>query len=289
MKLHLSWALLFLFLSPSALAGSIVKVNGAKVYIVFAADDSFAEGDLFVAVNPAGKKTGLILIEKVRGTKAIGLLQKGKAVAGSSTEFKGVAKNGTKKSKATAKSDDSSEAESSDGKKPNRARYGLMLGYGSATQDVKDTDPAHTAQTYSLTGTSNAIKGVYDHPLFDSVTLRFMAGGEIFSVSGKGFSGNIATDIKYLTLDMILKWDYYDSSSLRGYFIGGMGVFYPMSKSSTAIDSDTLTSFVIGEIGAGLEVKMGTYSIPLEVSYYYFPAGETVKTTVISVKTGVLF
>jgi hypothetical protein len=286
MKLHLLWIAILLFLSPAAFAGSIVKVSGSKVFIVFNSDDSFAEGDMFVAVNSAGKKTGLILIKKVRGVKAIGFLKKGRAVAGSSMEFKGISKGSAKKSKVAQNSDDSdANSESSSSKRP---RYGLLLGYGIASQSVKN--PAD-GKSYDLTGSSNAIKGLYDYSLFDRVALRVLGGGEIFSVAGTGPAANpnFTTDIKYLTLDLLMKWDYYNSSALRGYFIGGMGTYYPMSKSSTAIDANTLTSFVIGEVGAGIEIKFKKFAIPLEASYYYFPAGETVKTTVISLKTGIIF
>jgi hypothetical protein len=287
MKLHLLWIAIFLFLSPAAFAGSIVKVSGSKVFIVFNSDDSFAEGDLFVAVNSAGKKTGLILIKKVRGVKAIGLLKKGRAVAGSTMEFKGLSKKGAKKSKV-ARDDDSSDSDSSDTGSSKRPRYGVLVGYGIASQSVKN--PAD-GKSYDLTGSSNSIKGLYDHSLFDTLALRVLGGGEIFSVAGTGPAANpnFTTDIKYLTLDLLMKWDYYSSSSLRGYFVGGMGAYYPMSKTSTAIDANTLTSFVIGEIGGGLEIKFKKFSVPLEASYYYFPAGETVKTTVISIKTGLIF
>ena len=73
------------------------------------------------------------------------------------------------------------------------------------------------------------------------------------------------------------------------YLAGGLGIFFPMSKSSTAIVEESIDQLVIGEFGAGLDFKMGSYSIPVDISYYYFPSGEDVSTNVISIKLGMIW
>lgn len=300
MKCWLTWILLFSFfatlncVAPSAFAGSIVKTNGKKVFLQFSQDDSFTEGDLFTITNSDGKKLGLVLITKVKGFKAIGMLQKGKAPVGGSTEFKGIDKKAAKilaKKKKKVKrieDEDSGEGDDEEVVTKNKRRWGGLMGYGMADQDVKDLQ---SGDAFSMTGSSMAFKGLYDYPIIDNLTLRGLGGAEIFSVSGNGpgTSTKIGTDVTYLVVDALIKWDFMNDSSSLYYLVGGMGLYYPLSKSSSAVDVDSLTSFAIGEVGAGMEFKLKTFSIPIEVSYYYFPTGDTVKTSVISLKTGIIF
>ena len=149
---------MFFAFAPAAFAGSVAKVKDQKVYIVFTEDDSFAEGDAFYITNAEGKKIDLVLLEGVKEQKAIGALQKGKANVGNGTLFKGVGV--AKKAKPKKRSDDeesSDSEEESSSTSSRKNRWGGMIGYGMAQQDVQQT-----TSVSNETGTSIAIKGAYD-------------------------------------------------------------------------------------------------------------------------------
>lgn len=290
MKLHLNWLILLFFFSPSVFAGSVIKVSDKKVYIKFTEDDSFTEGDVFYLTNPEGKKIGLVQLQRVKGMKAIGILKKGKATTGNATLFKGVGKSVAKKGKLNDDESSSSDSDSDSSSSSTKSRWGGLLGYGMATQEVKQ--PTGTS---SQSGSSIAIKLLYEMPIYDSISLRALGGFEIFSVSGTGrepgqsVDSTVGTDVTYGTVDALFRWNLSNSPSSSFYLLGGMGLWYPISSSSTSIDPSTITSFAIGEVGVGYEMKMQKFSIPIDLTYYYFPAGEEVETSVISVKAGIIF
>jgi hypothetical protein len=280
--------LLFVFSLP-AQAGKVMKVKGQKVYILFDQDEPFTTGDYFLLTNDAGKKVGLVQIKKIKGLKAVGALKKGKADKGFATLFKSAGKKSKSSSSVVMAEDADAESRSNaDG----QSRMGVLVGYGMASQEVDQGGSGISNQD----GSSMAVRGVYDYPLFESVFFRGMAGAEIFSVSGPGSpisapstTTTIGTDITYLSLDALFHWSVMKGSTFNAYLIGGMGILYPLSKSSEAILEDSIDSLAIGEFGGGVEMRWGTYTLPLEVTYYYFPSGEDVNTSVISVKLGVLF
>ncbi len=277
--------LIFVFSLP-AYAAKVMKVKDKKVYMMFEPDEPFTTGDYFLISNAEGKKIGLVQIKKIKGLKAIALLKKGKAEKGLSASFK----SASKKKQQEVAEDENSEPEEPSG--PDRTRLGVLVGYGMAQQDVNQYPNGTSAQD----GTSFAVRGVYDYPLLDRVYFRGMGGAELFSVSGQGYPitsssipSTVKTSITYLALDGLLHWSMYKGRSSRFYFVGGLAILYPLSKSSDTIYEDSIDSLTIGEFGAGFEFGMGGYSIPLELSYYYFPSGDDVSTNVISFKVGVMF
>jgi hypothetical protein len=96
------------------------------------------------------------------------------------------------------------------------------------------------------------------------------------------------TDITYLTMDALFHWSFSKGKSASFYLVGGLGILYPMSKSSDIIIEDSIDSLAIGEFGGGMEFHLNGYTLPFEVTYYYFPSGD-VTTSVISLKLGLLF
>lgn len=287
--------ILFLVLfCDSAFAGTVLKTNGKKVYIVFDKSEggTFAKDDLFNLTDANGKKIGVVELKKVKGLKAIGLLKKGRATKGNGTLFRTVGKKSKKMktldgtSTKTAKLDTDDEYDQPSG----NSRFGLQLGYGMAKQDVQQN-----LGTAAQTGSSMAIKAILDYPLFGNFNLHGGLGAEMFSVSGTGENATtgatdveVTTKITYLSIDALMRWNIMNSST-KFYLLGGAGLLHPLSKTSDTIDPGTITSLAVGEFGAGAEFRLGGYSIPLEAVYLMFPDGETVKTSVISVRVGVYF
>lgn len=279
--------LLFSF-SFSAHAGKVMKVNGSKVYIMFDQEEPFTTNDYFILNNADGKKLGLVQIKKFKGRKAIGLLKKGKADKGYTTTFKAAGKKA--KTQSVVAEDESAEDDDSSSQYP-KSRVGVLAGYGMASQDVDQGNLGASSQS----GSSIALRGLYDYPLFQSVYFRGMMGAEFFSVSGDGrpltnlsVVTSTGTDITYLTMDALFHWSFSKGRSSSFYLIGGLGILYPMSKSSDIIIEDSIDSLAIGEFGGGMEFHLNGYTLPFEIAYYYFPSGD-VTTSVISLKLGLLF
>ncbi len=281
---------LFLFcFSFSAHAGKVMKVNGSKVYILFDQEEPFTTNDYFILNNAEGKKLGLVQIKKSKGRKAIGLLKKGKADKGFTTTFKAA---GKKPKASSVVADDSAEEDDTSSQYP-KSRLGVLAGYGMASQSI--TQQTTTSTESSQDGSSIALRGLYDYPLFQSVFFRTMIGAEFFSVTGDGIPlagpaspTTTGTDITYVTMDALFHWSVLKGKSSSFYLIGGLAILYPMSKSSDIIIEGSIDSLAIGEFGAGMEFHLNGYSLPFEVSYYYFPSGD-VSTNVISLKLGLLF
>lgn len=284
-------SLFFYLFCFSAYAGKVMKVKGEKVYILFDKDEPFTSGDYFILNNDAGKKLGLIQIKKSKGTKAIGLLKKGKAEKGFTTTFKSPGKKTKKQSVVVDESSANDEGDTSSSSAPT-SRLGLLLGYGMASQKVNQGPLGVSSQS----GRSIALRGLYDYSLSSSLYFRAMGGLEMLSVSGSGapisnssIRTSIGTDITYLAIDGLFQWSFWQSRASNFYLIGGMGFLYPLSKSSDAILVDSIDSLAIGEVGIGYEMKLKGYTLPVDLMYYYFPAGADVTTSVISVKLGILF
>jgi hypothetical protein len=291
--------LLFFILSllfyNSALAGTVVKSSGKKVYIVFDQSEggTFAKDDLFTITNANGKKIGVVEIKKVKGLKAIGVLVKGRATKGNGTVFRSISKKGKKtgpleslKNSKPARLDTDDEYDAP----VDAMRTGLQLGLGMAKQDVQQD-----GGTASQSGQSIGIKGLLDYPLFSSISLYTALGVELFSVSGTGANATtgetnvgIETKITFLSLDALMRWNM-NSGPTKFYLLGGGGILHPLSKSSDSINPSTITSLAVGEVGAGVEFKLGGFTLPVDVVYYYFPPGDTVTTSLISFKVGVFF
>ncbi|MCC6137068.1 MAG: hypothetical protein IT287_00415 [Bdellovibrionaceae bacterium] len=289
----LSFLTLFLFCG-SALAGNVVKSSGKKVYIVFDKSEggTFAKDDLFNITDANGKKIGVVELKKVKGLKAIGLLRKGKALKGNGTLFRSVSKKSKMKkldnsSKTASKLDTDDEYDTPAGV----MRWGAQASYGSAKQDVLQ-DTSTSAQS----GSSLGLKAILDYPIFSGFSLHSGFGLEMFSVAGVGTNAqtaltnvDISTKITFVSIDALMKYTLTDTGSMRFHLLGGPGILHPMSKSSDSLDPDTISSLVVGEFGGGIEFKMGNTSIPVDFIYYLFPAGETVKTSLISIKVGMYF
>jgi hypothetical protein len=172
-----------------------------------------------------------------------------------------------------------------------RTRWGASFSYGMANQDVDQGDTIS-----SESGSSMGIKGIYDYPLLNTVALRVLGGVELFSVSGLGVplsssaQTTVGTDITYLALEGAAKWNFWQISSGMSLFgFLGAGFLYPITKSSDVIVEDSIEFVVPGEIGGGVEFKWGKWIVPIDVTYYYFPDGTDVKTSMLGVRAGIIF
>ena len=279
---------IFLFAQPSW-AGRVVKVKGKKVYIKLdeAEAESVQQGDQLYLTTPQGKKRALVIVRKMKGTKVLAQLKKGKAQKGFGT----LAKSGGSAPKKAPQDDvgyedaaTMAQREEDSGGRPDLL-FGLLGAYGSASQDVTSS-----TTTFNTTGSSIAVKGLLDYSLFDDLGVRARVGLEMFNVSGSDNTlANVSTEITYLSIDMMLRYFIYNSSSFGVFLNAGMGIYSPMSKTSGALDPESISTTSILIFGGGLSLPMGGWELFAGLDYFYFPPSEDVKTSVISGKFGILF
>lgn len=88
---------------------------------------------------------------------------------------------------------------------------------------------------------------------------------------------------------MLLRYHLYNSSSFGFFINGGMGIYSPMSKTSSALDPESISTTSILIFGGGVSFPLGGMNFFAGLDYFYFPPSEDVTTSVISGKLGLLF
>jgi len=216
----------------------------------------------------------------MRGQKVLAQLKKGRAKKGLYTKLKA-----SKRKKMVADEvgyEDAASIAQAEEDEAGRSEllFGLLGGYGMASQDVTTS-----GTTASTSGSSIAVKGLMDYSLFDDLGVRARFGLEMFNVT----EGAAETDITYLAIDMLLRYHIMNSDSFGIFLNGGMGIYSPMSKTSSALDPESISTTSILIFGGGLSFPMGGMDFFVGADYFYFPPSEDVSTSVISAKLGLLF
>lgn len=282
----------FLFTSLTAQAGSVTKVQGKKIKIKLSSKEvgSVMEGDTILLTTKKGKTKAKAKVKRVSGKNVLAIVSKGKAKKGYKTKIKK-----SKKQTEVADSGDSYNEGNvvSEDNAPTKKDllFGLLGGYGLASQSVNQGADGTSNQS----GSSLAVKAIVDYSLFDEIGVRAHIGAEMFSVTGTGTNfqtataGDIGTDITYLSIDVLLRYRFMISSSIFGYLNGGVGIWSPLSKSSTSLDETSISTTSIFIFGGGIGLPIGSMDLFFGADYYYFPPSEDVSTSIISPKLGLIF
>lgn len=278
----------FTFSSQNSWAGKVHKVKGKKVYIKLSADEAenTFKGDTLYLTRK-GKKKAIVVIKKMKGNLVIASLKKGKAKKG----YKTKKRKGKKKKRMQESSyEDASEVAQNENESSERPdlMFGLMGGFGSATQSV-------TGQfTGDMTGSLMGFKAILDYAMFGSFGVRGRLGMDMISVEGTSNTGSAATDINYLTLDLLLRWYALDSDSFKFFLNGGFGIYSPMSQDLSgtpvaALDESSISTTSIFIFGLGAGIPVGGMELFVGGDYLMFPKSDTVSTTAFAGKIGLLF
>ncbi len=277
--------------SRSAQADSIEKVRGKQAIVVF--DDSEAKvsaGDKFFAMD-GGKKKALLEVVKFKNGKAVVKILKGKAAEGmelmaSKSKAKSQDESGNDEQ---ASSDDASGDEQSPKRKAPRSAgaatlfkdmtIGLLGGYSMDTQTISSPVSA------SMTGSGFSIKGFADVPVSGGLALYARAGAEQFNAQGSAYK----TEILYAALDLMLKYSFGDGS-MHPFAMGGLGLHFPVSKSSNILDVNRISSTTVFYAGGGINFVMsGNSYFQLTGEYGMFPPSNDVSTSLIAARAGMGF
>lgn len=273
---------LFLAVSPNAEAARITKVKGKQVLIEIE-DTEMDQGQKFFVIID-GKRKGVVQITKISKGRALATLTKGRAEVDSTLmPTKKVEKavsdeeilgSGKKKTQG----DDKSESDDADSTQPS-TYIGVMAGYAMDSQNVTDS----SGNSYAMPGSGYSFKGFGDIPLSPKFGLIARSGIEQVNFSGSSQT----TSILYLSVDALLRYEF-TTGSFAPYIAGGMGIHYPLSKSSTILDVSkisTTTIFFVPVIGFNIKLGKSTLLVA-SFEYGYFPPSNNVTTNLITGRIG---
>mgnify|MGYP001561528125 CR=1 FL=1 len=258
-------------------AASISKITGDKIFVDFTEGEDIAPGGRFLVVI-GGKKKAVIEILKVKGQKALAKLLKGKADVGG--ELTALAAGGKKSSSAGAPPVERKSRRSTSGVFSDMT-YGVLVGLDSATQEV-----TASGSSISMAGSGFSLKGYGDLPIAGSLGMTGRLGATQFSVKGSSGGVDYKTDILYATADLLLRYNFGDDGFVP-YGTGGLGLHFPISKSSNVLDTQRVSATTVFFLGGGFHYTMGETSFfTLGAEYGMFPPSNDVKTSMISLRAG---
>lgn len=261
---------LFFFMGfvPFSQAAEVSKVNSKKkVAILNLTSDeaaALAKGDEGFAMK-GSKKKGLLQITKVKGTKAMANILKGRAEKGDEVLFD----IGT-----------SAASSSGSGSRKGKMSIGALLGYGMDAQTVKSSNG-----TANLKGSGLSFKGFFDYRILKSVSARLEVGMEQFKASTDINGTKPKTEINFLEVNLTGNFYIVDSAT-KFYVGGGVSLLSPMSQSVTAVEPVSTTTAFNGKVGASFAIGK-KYFIPMQFDYLYFPPSATVTTSIMAGRIGI--
>jgi hypothetical protein len=271
---------LLALISVTAHAAVITKVSGEQVLIDLQGDSSYTEGSRYLLMV-GDKKKAVVEISKVKGDRAIGKVLKGTAQV--SGTLAALPTSGGASSAASSAPARSSRSARSSSRRSRRERsgsitYGGVIGYGSTSQTVAVTKGG-VSETIAMTGSSISLKGFADLPI-----------SENFGVAGSSPNlGAVETKIMYLSADVLMRYLFLEGK-FRPFPLLGMGLHYPLSKSSGVLDVQRISATTIFFLGGGFNYTLNeTMYLHATLEYGLFPPSNDVKTSLIAGRIGVGF
>lgn len=267
-------------------AARVEKVKDKQVLIDNESTDIHEGEKYFVMID--GKKKGVVKITKVKNGKSLGVLTKGQAQVDSPVEIAGHASKGSgdigsdedilkkrKKKKGKKGSGDGEDSTSP-------TIVGVLAGYAMDSQSASVADAAGNVTKVSFSGGGYSLKAFGDIPLTESIGA--IARGGIEQVNLANGSNNSA--IMYLTADFLVRYSF-GSGGFVPFGAAGMGIHFPISKSSTYLDVPRISSTTVFFFDLGFNMKMGesTYFVGV-LEYGMFPPSNDVNTSFITGRFG---
>lgn len=288
------------------MAAKVLQIKNGKALIDLQGDVATSNQEFFL-VNSANKKTAIIRILQVRGSKAVAVITKGKALGGETLLARaGAAASATHQQAAPQEDGGGSyaaEAETSlnsrkhlSAKTRNKrmrisAVFNMMMNNMSAVESPDNV----TTETVGMKGSSFGITGAIDYPMWPSLTLRGTVGYEPYTAAGtaklNSCNNKTSTDcnanITYIAFGGYLRYDILKDPGLLWVAAGGT-MRMPMGKSSTALnESDiALTASYGAAVGYDIFLNNNKNFIPLSFELQYFLPSDTVKTDFMSIRGG---
>lgn len=289
--------LLCVFISSLSEAAVVTTVKGNKALIDLEGDTA-APGDEFFLIDPSTtKKTAIIRIKQVKGSRALCDILKGRAAPNFTLQAKAPS---ARPMSADVTDDDSSAgpAASTAGRYLTTLKesYGVTGSFNmnSMSANVTYRDPLGTVLRSStdMKGNGFGVGGFYDYPLSDNFVGRAFAGIEQFVVSGSAAnaacsgSTNCDANINYLSAYGLGKW-YFLPGQYRSWAGAGAGFLLALSKSSSALNESQISTNYVYTFAVGTDIQWSRQNyLPISLEYNLFPDSNTVKASMIILKAG---
>lgn len=284
MKKHLLFAfgtLLLSFVVHSTSDAAVVKRVKGQSVLVDLESDSAQEGDTYFLINDEGKKKAIVRITKVKESQAIAKVVKGQAVEGMTLLYR------------PGKKETQGADSAAYGAQRSRTNFGALAGFSMANMTVKlsTSTAATTNQNQDLTGASFSGHMFFDYALFEKLGFRGTLGVQQFNASGEKVCGSIGNqtcdaNILYANMNGMFRF-LMSTGDFRPWIGGGFGFLFPLSKSSTALASSSITNTSIGFGAGGFDWFINqTDFIPVSVEYGILPSSTDVSANMISARIG---
>jgi hypothetical protein len=275
----LAIALAVFLTTVAAHAARVTVVKGQQVLVDLAGSSTpVMEGEKYFVVI-GGKKRAVITITQIKGGKAKGRILKGRAQVGGTL----LATSGGRSRGGGGGGGSSSGGMFGD------MTLGALGGYAMDSQSVTTicTATGGTAETIAMSGSGFSAKAFGDMPISGPLGVIGRAGIEQFNVSGNSSCGGVKTSIMYVTADLLLRYRLMEGS-FQPFAQVGLGLHFPMSKTSDVLDVNKISATSVFFFGAGLNYyTSNTMYIQALVEYGMFPPSTDVKTSMIAVRGGV--
>lgn len=275
---------LLFFIGASAIAAQVTKVKGKGVLIGLSGEAAMP-GDKYFLLNSAGKKKAIVQITKVKGGQALGRVTAGKAEVGMSL-VRGSSGGGG--SAVASHSSHRDSGYSGRGFLRSRSYWGPMIGYGMDSMAVDlNTTPARST---SMSGSAFSVNGFFDYQLFERVWFRGAAGYQGFNVKSSdscpNTTGGCNANISYADFTFLGRYLFTDTA-FRPWAGAGFDLIFPISKSSTALDSGSINTTGVIVITAGFDYSINpNMYIPVSIEYGLFPHSSSVNADWITARIG---
>jgi outer membrane protein W len=141
-----------------------------------------------------------------------------------------------------------------------------------------------------MTGSSISVKGFADLPISGDFGLLGRVGIENFGVAGTSPNlGSVETKIMYLSADLLLRYHLMEGS-FKPFPLLGMGLHYPLSKTSGVLDVQRISATTIFFLGGGFNYTLSdSMYLHATAEYGLFPPSNDVKTSLIAIRAGLGF
>lgn len=274
-------SLIFAFTPPS-LSAEIGKFN-KKQAIVLLNGDSVEVGKSYFVIDPSSlKRKAKIQIDKITGDKAKATILKGKVEQGYQLAL-------------GSSSDEDSSQDSTSGSSTSslQSSWGIMGSYVMNSMSAKRTSGGATATT-SMSGSTFGLSAFYNFAFSKNLSLKFSGAYDPLTVTGSiasppGCTSGTNCDANITYLSGYGHANYYIStgSKYRPQVGIGLGFLFPMSKSSTALNTDKISMNQVINLALGLDIRMGKGEyLPIAFEYNYFSPSDTVSATMMILKAG---
>ena len=139
-----------------------------------------------------------------------------------------------------------------------------------------------------MTGSSYGAKAFADLPVSGNFGLIGRFGFENFSVAGSSPTlGSIQTSILYIDADLLARYQFL-TGNFHPFPLAGIGIHYPLSKSSGVLDVQRISATTIFFLGGGFNYSINpSMYIHATGEYGLFPPSNDVTTSLIAFRVGV--